>query len=82
MISRAIDQNGVAAVTVHFRPKRACMFIRNAAPVPSLLFGRVKLPESVGSGKVRCVGYGRKALALSVHPSGLGLIGRQIGRPL
>jgi hypothetical protein len=41
-------------------------------------FERVQLPESVGSGKVRCVGYGRKALALSVHPSGLGFIGRQI----
>jgi hypothetical protein len=39
---------------------------------------RVQLPESVGSGKVRCMGYGRKALALSVHPSGLGFIGRQI----
>jgi hypothetical protein len=39
---------------------------------------RVQLAESVGLGKVRCVGYGRKALALSVHPSGLGFIGRQI----
>jgi hypothetical protein len=48
------------------------------APAPAGKSRVRDLGESVGSGKVRCVGYGRKALALSVHPSGLGFIGRQI----
>jgi hypothetical protein len=50
--------------------------MRDLGERPTL--ARVQLPESIGSGKVRRVGYGRKALALSVHPSGLGFIGRQI----